>query len=447
MSTSLSTQRPGAAGEPGHYSVIVVGGGQAGLSVSYFLQQSGIDHLVFEKHTVTHTWRDQRWDTFCLVTPNWQCALPGHPYNGADPHGFMKKDEIVAYLDGFVAAVDAPVLEHTGVKRVKPAGSGAQGQGPTLGRYAVTTDRGDFTADHVVVASGGYHTPIVPRMAERVPAHIVQLHSAEYRNPQLLPAGAVLVVGSGQSGAQIAEDLHLAGRKVFLAVGDAPRCARFYRGRDVVDWLADMGYYDMPVEQHPLREGVRDNTNHYVTGRDGGRDIDLRKFAREGMELYGRLHDLRAGQLHFEANLGASLDSADDTYNRINASIDAFIEKSGIDAPPGSPYEPLWRPGAERTTLDLAASGIAAIVWCIGFTPEFSWLDAPVFNGRGYPSHVRGVTPLPGLYFVGLPWLHTWGSGRFSGIARDAAYVVEAIRSEAGRADEPPASQAERAAA
>jgi putative flavoprotein involved in K+ transport len=215
----------------------------------------------------------------------------------------------------------------------------------------------------------------------------------------------------------------------------------------VVDWLADMGYYDMPVEQHPLREGVRDNTNHYVTGRDGGRDIDLRKFAREGMELYGRLHDLRAGQLHFEANLGASLDSADDTYNRINASIDAFIEKSGIDAPPGSPYEPLWRPGAERATLDLAASGIAAIVWCIGFTPDFSWLDAPVFNGRGYPSHVRGVTPLPGLYFVGLPWLHTWGSGRFSGIARDAAYVVEAIRSEAGRADEPPASQAERAAA
>lgn len=154
-----------------------------------------------------------------------------------------------------------------------------------------------------MVASGGYHTPIVPRMAERLPRSIKQIQSSEYRNPQALPEGAVLVVGSGQSGAQIAEDLHLAGRKVILAVGEAPRCARFYRGRDVVDWLADMKYYDMPVDQHPLREGVRDNTNHYVTGRDGGRDIDFRKFAAEGMELYGRLQDLQDGVLHFAPNL------------------------------------------------------------------------------------------------------------------------------------------------
>lgn len=401
-----------------HYSVLVVGGGQAGLSTSYYLKQAGIDHLVFEKNTVTHTWRNQRWDTFCLVTPNWQCGLPGFPYSGPDPHGFMKKDEIIGYLDGFIAMVDAPVLEFTAVNRVKRRADG---------RYAVATTQGDFTADHLVVASGGYHTPIVPRMAERLPASIMQLQSSEYRNPGALPDGAVLVVGSGQSGAQIAEDLHLAGRKVYLAVGEAPRCARFYRGRDVVDWLADMRYYDMPVEQHPLREGVRDNTNHYVTGRDGGRDIDLRKFAAEGMELYARLEDLHAGQLRFAANLAANLDEADDTYNRINASIDGFIEKNGIDAPPGAPYAPVWRPANERTALDLEASGITSIVWCIGFTPDFSWLDAPVFNGRGYPAHTRGVTGLPGLYFVGLPWLHTWGSGRFSGIARDAAYLVDTI--------------------
>jgi putative flavoprotein involved in K+ transport len=279
-----------------------------------------------------------------------------------------------------------------------------------------------------VVASGGYHTPIVPRMAERLPAGITQLQSSEYRNPAALQDGAVLVVGSGQSGAQIAEDLHLAGRKVYLAVGEAPRCARFYRGRDVVDWLADMRYYDMPVDQHPLREGVRDNTNHYVTGRDGGRDIDLRRFAAQGMELYGRLDDLRDGQLQFAPNLIANLDSADDTYNRINASIDAFIERQGIEAPPGAPYEPVWRPAAERTALDVEASGITSVIWCIGFRPDFSWLDAPIFNGRGYPSHTRGITPQAGLYFVGLPWLHTWGSGRFSGVARDAQHVVDAIR-------------------
>ncbi|PLZ03816.1 MSMEG_0569 family flavin-dependent oxidoreductase [Burkholderia sp. WAC0059] len=402
-----------------HYSVIVVGGGQAGLSVSYYLKEAGVDHLVLEKHTVTHTWRTQRWDAFCLVTPNWQCALPGYPYRGDDPHGFMKKDEIVDYLDGFVAMVDAPVLEHTTVTRVKRGEDGA---------YAVSTTNGEFTADQVVVAAGGYHTPIVPRMAERLPPSIVQLQSSDYRRPDALPEGAVLVVGSGQSGAQIAEDLHLTGRKVFLAVGEAPRCARFYRGRDVVDWLADMRYYEMPVEQHPLREGVRDNTNHYVTGRDGGRDIDLRRFALEGMALYGRLEDVRDGQLRFAPNLGANLDSADDTYNRINAGIDGYISKNGLDAPPASVYTPVWRPSAERTTLDLAGSGIGSVIWCIGFTPDFSWLDAPVFNGRGYPAHARGITPVAGLYFVGLPWLHTWGSGRFSGVARDAAWIVQAIR-------------------
>src|SRR5579864_1681891 len=347
----------------GHYSVIVVGGGQAGLSVSYYLTQHGIDHLVIEKSTVTHTWRHQRWDAFCLVTPNWQCALPGYPYRGDGPHGFMKKDEIIAYRDDFIAMVNAPVIENTEVKRVKRLEDG---------RYAVSTTQGDFTADQAVVASGGYHTPIVPRMAERLPSHIVQMQSSEYRNPEALPDGVVLVVGSGQSGAQIAEDLHLAGRKVMLAVGEAPRCARFYRGRDVVDWLADMQYYDMPVERHPLREGVRDNTNHYVTGRDGGRDIDLRKFASEGMELYGPLRDFRHGQFFFEETLAINLDDADRTYNSINASIDAFIERSGIDAPAGSAYEAMWRPAAERTTLDIAASGIAAIIWCIGFTPDFS---------------------------------------------------------------------------
>jgi putative flavoprotein involved in K+ transport len=416
--SNLSSAPP-SQGDVPHRTVIVVGGGQAGLSISHYLKAACIDHLVIEKATLAHTWRTQRWDTFCLVTPNWQCALPGHPYRGDDPHGFMKKDEIVAYLDGFVAKLDAPVLEHTAVKRVKRQPDG---------RFAIATSRGDWTADHVVVAAGGYHTPIVPRMAERLPAGIVQLQSSQYRNPQALPDGAVLVVGSGQSGAQIAEDLHLAGRKVYLAVGEAPRCARFYRGRDVVDWLADMRYYDMPVEQHPLREGVRDNTNHYVTGRDGGRDIDLRRFAQEGMELYGRLEDLRDGCLQFAPDLTANLDSADDTYNRINASIDAFIDRQGIGAPPGEPYRPVWRPRHERTSLDLAASGIASVIWCIGFTPDFSWLDAPVFNGRGYPAHTRGITPQAGLYFIGLPWLHTWGSGRFSGIARDAEHVVDAIR-------------------
>jgi len=267
----------------------------------------------------------------------------------------------------------------------------------------------------------------VPRYAERLPATVTQVHSADYRNPAQLPEGGVLVVGSGQSGAQIAEDLHLAGRQVHLAVGNAPRCARFYRGKDVVDWLADMGYYDMPVTAHPLREGVRDNTNHYVTGRDGGRDIDLRQFAKDGMALYGVLSGYDDGAFTFRPDLARHLDDADRIYNGINASIDKFIAAQGLDAPAATAYEAVWQPATEHTTLGLAESGITSVIWCIGFMPGFSFVDAPVFTGRGHPVHLRGVTGVGGLYFLGLPWLHTWGSGRFSGIARDAQYLAEQI--------------------
>lgn len=400
-----------------HHSVIIIGGGQAGLSISYYCQQHNIDHLVLEKNYVMHAWKEKRWDSFTLVTPNWQCLLPGHPYQGNDPHGFMKRDEIIDYLNAFEEKVKAPVLENTAVIRTTHDGE----------RYRVETSNGQFSADHVVVASGSYQTPIIPRYAEKLPAHIQQLHSEQYKNPAQLGSGAVLVVGSGQSGAQIAEDLHLAGKKVILAVGDAPRCARFYRGRDVVAWLTDMKYYDLSVREHPLKEGVRDNTNHYVTGRDGGRDIDLRKFAREGMELYGKLEDFDGTQLRFTPNLAKVLDSADKTYNGINDRIDQYIAANNIDAPPPSRYEPLWQPPQERETLSLENANITDVIWCIGFAPDYRWLEVPVFNGRGYPAHQRGVTPFPGLYFIGLPWLHTWGSGRFSGIDQDARYVVDVI--------------------
>ena len=369
--------------DPKHVPVAIIGGGHAGLSMSYYLQQQGIGHLVFEKHKAMHVWQNQRWDSFCLVTPNWQCQLPGYGYgyDGADPNGFMTKPELNLWLAGFKQSVNAPLLEGVSVNRVTPR---------LQGGFDIFPSAGNYSAGQVVVASGGYHQPIVPGLAERLPAGILQTHSEHYKTPGLLPPGEVLVVGSGQSGAQIAEDLHLAGRKVHLAVGDAPRCARFYRGKDVVTWLADMHYYALPVEKHPLREGVRDNTNHYVTGRDGGRDIDLRKFALEGMRLYGLLNRLDATTLTFDPGLRAALDEADRVYNGINASIDKFIAERGIAAAPPSVYQPLWQPAQEVLTLDLAKSAITSVIWCIGFQSDFRWLDAPVFNGMGHPKHYRG---------------------------------------------------------
>lgn len=407
-----------------HHSVIVIGAGQAGLSASFCLKEQGIEHVVVEKSRIGSSWRTQRWDTFCLVTPNWQCQLPGHPYNGSDPHGFMGKDEIVGYIDSYAARFDPPVLEGVEVLSLRLCSTPGA-------RFELESSLGPMTADHVIVATGAYHVPRIPAIAAGLPEDIVQIHSAHYRNPDQLPRGDVLVVGTGQSGCQIAEDLHLARRKVHLCVGNAPRCARRHRGKDVVEWLHLMGYYDIPIEKHPNREQVRDRTNHYVTGRDGGHDIDLRRFALEGMRLYGPLKSIRAGRFEFESGLKRNLDDADDVYRRINRSIDAFIEKEGFDAPVHPEYTPTWEPVDEPRELD-AERHIGAVVWCIGFSSDFRWIHAPVFDESWYPVHERGVTTVDGLYFIGLPWLYTWGSGRFSGVGRDARHLVSCIMASAG---------------
>jgi putative flavoprotein involved in K+ transport len=411
------------------HGVAVIGGGQAGLAMSYCLKQRGIDHVVLEKNRVGHEWRDHRWDTFCLVTPNWQCRLPGFPYRGPDPHGFMLKDEIVRYLEDYVRSFDPPL--HEGVAalslRARPPG---KTQGRSNDGFDLMTTAGECRVDQVVVATGGYHTPQIPRLGERLPDGIVQLHSAAYRNPGQLPEGEVLVVGTGQSGCQIAEDLHLAGRRVHLSVGGAPRTARRYRGRDVVDWLEDMGYYSLPVHEHPLKDRVRAKANHYVTGRDGGRDIDLRQRALEGMRLYGRLVEARGSRLQLAADLKTNLDQADAVAESIKTSIDKHIATRAIDAPTEARYLPVWQPAGETAVLDLTASGITSVVWCTGFRSDYRWIEVPIFDGRGYPVHTRGVTAVAGLYFLGLPWLHTWGSGRFSGVAADADHLADHIEAQ-----------------
>ncbi|MGX6448283.1 MSMEG_0569 family flavin-dependent oxidoreductase [Patulibacter sp. S7RM1-6] len=428
----------------GHVPVVIVGGGQAGLSASWFLTREDVAHVVLERHTVAHAWKEDRWDSFCLVTPNWQCTLPGHPYAGDDPDGFMVRDEIVAYVEAFADRSGAPVHEGVTVTEVAPrppADAPADRPLPPVAAdvrdgvlaaapegIVVRTTAGDLTCDAVILAVGGYHVPVVPRMAERLPRTVTQLHSSRYKGAGPLPDGAVLVVGSGQSGAQIAEDLHLAGRQVHLAVGTAPRVARRYRGRDVVAWLHDLGHYDLPIEDHKEGLGARHEANHYVTGRDGGRDIDLRAHARDGMRLHGRLAAVGdGGTATFAGDLRRNLDAADAVAARIEATIDRWIAAQGLDAPEGERYVPVWAPAGDgEETLDLAAAGITTVVWATGFRADWSWVRLPAFDGTGYPTHHRGVTSVPGLYVLGLPWLHTWGSGRFAGIARDAEHLAGA---------------------
>ena len=411
-----------------HFPVAVVGGGQAGLSMSYHLQRRGIDHVVLEAETAGHDWRDRRWDSFCLVTPNWQCRLPGHPYPGDDPDGFMPRDEIAAYLAQYVQRCGFPLAEHTSATRLRRDASGL---------FRLATTAGELTADQVVVATGPYQVPRTPRLAERLPEEVTQLHSAAYRSPPQLPDGAVLVVGTGQSGCQIAEDLYLAGREVHLAVGSAPRVARRYRGRDVVAWLDDMGYYTRAITDFADADAVRFRANHYVTGRDGGHDIDLRAFAAGGMRLYGRLADATTGGvLRFAGDLARNLDAADAVSQSIKDSIDSYLAAAGIDAPPEPRYAPPWFPQATApAALDLREAGVTAVIWATGFGADYRWIEVPVFNGRGYPTHRRGVTSCPGLYFLGLPWQHTWGSGRLGGVARDAEYVLSQITAH-GRPNE-----------
>ena len=405
-----------------HVPVAIIGGGQAGLSVSWYLRRAGIDHEVLEAQTPVHAWADSRWDNFTLVTPNWHCKLPGYTYDGPDPDGFMTRDEVVDWLQGWLQTFDAPLRTHTRVTKLAQRVEG----GFTLTLESpLGTER--LTCENAVIATGGYPLPVTPAYARSLDPGITQIHSEQYRNAGQLPDGAVLVVGTGQSGAQIAEDLHLAGRQVHLAVGNAPRVARFYRGRDCMTWLSDMGLYDRAAQQYPGGKAAIEKTNHYVTGRGGGRDVDLRQFAVEGMKLYGALADGKDATLAFEPTLRTALDHADAVYNSICSDIDAYIDREGITAPPPSRYVPVWEPDIEPTTLDLAAEGVTSIVWAIGYRPDYRWIEASAFDGAGRPMQTRGVTSVPGLSFVGLPWMHTWGSGRFLGIDRDASYVAAAI--------------------
>ena len=403
---------------------VIIGGGQAGLALSYYLTQQERVHVILERGRVAETWRSQRWDSFTLVTPNWMTHLPGFPHQGADPDGFLPHDDIVLALERYAQSFHAPLrcgVQATAV-RLRPEGQD----------YLVETSEGTIEAANVVLATGGYPRPKLPLASTAIPVNIMQLHSSQYRRPKLLPSGAVLVVGSGQSGSQIAEELHQSGRQVYLCVSRCGRAPRRYRGKDVMWWVNQMGGYDRTVEALPSRQ-ARFACHPDLSGKGGGHEINLRQLASEGVMLLGRLQDVRGSRAVMATDLAQNLDRADAQALQLVRTIDDFILRTGMDVPlesQGEAASPIWVPPAEPILeVDLYAAGISTIIWATGFQLDFGWVHVPVFDDVGAPVHQRGVTSSPGLYFLGLPWLYKDKSALLFGIGEDAAFLASAIES------------------
>ena len=401
--------------------VVVVGAGQAGLSASYHLCKSGIDHVVLERSQRFHSWKKDRWDSFCLVTPNWQCRLPDWHYKGRDPNGYMVKNDIVDYLEGFANTFQPPIWEGVRVIDVERCPNG---------KISITTSETRWIADFVILATGSYDLQVKPDFAKNLNPDIVQVSSKSYKRPSDIPDGTCLVIGTGQSGVQMMEDLWIEGRDVSLSVGTAPRSPRIYRGRDATDWLYEIGEYSKTIEEQADPKRTEAKTNHYLSGRDGGHEIDLRDFALKGLKLYGTVSNIENDQIYFKPNLEENLDRADEGYLKICRMIDDYIDKEGIDAPDKPVFTKKWKPKVETVSLNMKTEGITSILWCTGFKPDYSWLKIDCLDIRGRPIHKRGITPEYGVYFLGMNWLNTWGSGRFLSVADDAEFLVQDIKNK-----------------
>jgi putative flavoprotein involved in K+ transport len=389
--------------------VVVVGAGQAGLATSYWLADREIDHVLLDRARSGDSWR-HRWDSFCLVTPNWTLRLPGFPYNGENPDGFILRDQIADYVERYREFLDAPVVESTEVTRLTSVDEG----------WHLATGNGDWMANAVVVATGGFPFPSTPKVAADIDPDVAQVHSHDYRTPSALPEGAVLVVGAGQSGGQIVDDLLLEGREVWFAVGHSARAPRRYRGKDMTRWMFDLGFGDTPIQDPAMRA----RPSMMVSGRDGGKDLDARAFGRDGVHLVGRVTEASGSKLHFSDDVEEQISGADAVAAEVTAMVDRYITEKDIDAPADTTDPISWSPGKTPTEVDLASAGISSIVWATGYHYDFSWIDADVFGERGYPDQIRGVTEQPGLYFMGLHGMHTVGSGLFWGVGADAEHVV-----------------------
>jgi putative flavoprotein involved in K+ transport len=402
--------------------VLVVGGGQAGVAMSEHLSRGGVPHVVLERARIAERWRSQRWDSLVANGPAWHDRFPGLEFTDLGPDEFAPKDRVADYLESYAEKFAAPIrcgVEVTLVRR----NEGRPG-------FHVETSDGSFDARFVVAATGPFQNPVIPPI---VPSDsgVTQLHSSSYRNPRQLPEGAVLVVGAGSSGVQIADELLTSGRRVFLSVGPHDRPPRRYRGRDFVWWLGVLGEWDAQAPP----QGA-EHVTIAVSGAHGGRTVDFRELAARGMELVGRTSSYADGVMRFADDLGANIAGGDANYLSLLDGADAFVTTNGLDLPEEPDARVLGPMPAcvddPTRELDLAVAGVTSVVWATGFSVDHGWLQVDAFDENGRPRHRRGVSSEPGVYFLGLPWLSRRGSTFIWGVWHDAGYVADHIATQRG---------------
>ncbi|MET0748524.1 MAG: NAD(P)/FAD-dependent oxidoreductase [Rhizobium sp.] len=394
---------------------LVVGAGQAGIAMSEHLSRQGIEHLVLERDRIVEKWRTSRWDSLVANGPAWHDRFPNLQFDDIEPTSFATKDRIVRYFEDYAKQINAPVRCGVDVTAVVENSAG----------FLVETSEGTIEATNVVVATGAFQRPLIPSVVPTDVA-ITQIHSNEYRNPEQLPEGAVLVVGAGSSGSQIADEILRAGRDVFLAVGPHDRPPLRYRGQDFCWWLGVLGQWDKKTPD-PSTEHV----TIAVSGAHGGQTVDFRRFAARGMKLVGKADFFKDGILHIAPDLAQNIAAGDASHFAIMDEADAYAARNGLDLPEdpdARKIEPdpdcLIHPILE---IDLAKANVKSIVWSTGYAQDFRWLKSGKFDERGRPVHDRGVTPTPGLYFLGLPWLSRRASPFIWGVWHDAGYVADHI--------------------
>jgi putative flavoprotein involved in K+ transport len=401
---------------------LVVGAGQAGVAMSEHLSKQGVPHLVLERSRIAERWRTGRWDSLVANGPAWHDRFPGLEFDDLDPDAFPSKERVAAYFEAYARQFNAPIRTGVEVRKVERS-AGRPG-------FTIETSEGIVEANRVVVATGAFQRPLIPPIAPK-DEKLTQIHSADYRNPGQLPEGAVLVVGAGSSGVQIADELQRSGRSVYLSVGPHDRPPRSYRNRDYCWWLGVLGEWDKEVAT-PGREHV----TIAVSGARGGHTVDFRALANQGITLVGLTKLFDSGVVAFQADLADNLARGDENYMALLDTADAYIARNGLDLPE-EPDARKMLPDPECVThplleLDLAAAGVTSIVWATGYTVDYSWLHVNAFTANGKPQHQRGVSSEPGIYFLGLPWLSRRGSSFIWGVWHDAMHIADHIATQRG---------------